>query len=197
MIRINLIQDKGKLDLSNIGGLDLSTMKIKAVILAILLLYIPDFTLIPMWNSEKDNIQTVINTKNQELAELIRKVDEAQTYEQQIKELQAQEENLSQKLIAVKEAISEKKNPAALLLYIAKNTPEDLWLTELTIIGNELTIKGEALSYPNVGDFVSNLSSSVFVASSNIVRTGSVTKEPEKKRVEEFEVKFIISRFDQ
>ena len=59
---------------------------------------------------------------------------------------------------AVKEAISEKKNPAALLLYIAKNTPDDLWLTDLQIKGNELLIKVEALSYPHVGDFVSNIS---------------------------------------
>lgn len=197
MIRINLVQNKSKVDLANLGGLDLSTIKIKAVALALVLLYVPDFTIIPMWTGEKNDLQAVINQKKGELSALSRKVEEARTYEQQIKELQAQEENLSQKLVAVKEAISEKKNPAALLLYIAKNTPEDLWLTELTIVGNEMTIKGEALSYPHVGDFVSNLSSSVFIGSSNIVRTGSITKEPEKRRVEEFEVKFTISRFEQ
>lgn len=197
MIRINLAAKAGQLDLSNLGGLDLSTIKIKAVALAIVLLYVPDFTVIPMWDKEKQVIQDQLNQKNQILEDLRKKVDEAVTYEQQIKELQAQEENLSQKLVAVKEAISEKRNPAAILLYIAKNTPDDLWLTELQIKGNELSVKGEALSYPNVGDFVSNISSSVFISSSNIVKTASKTRETDKKRVEEFEIKFIISRFEQ
>lgn len=197
MIRINLTQTRGQLDLANLGGLDLSTMKIKAVALAIVLLYVPDFTIVPMWEGDRTNLQLQINQKNAELAELQQKVREAQTYEQQIKELQAQEENLGQKLVAVKEAISEKKNPSALLLYISRNTPDDLWLTELTIKGNELSIKGEALSYPHVGEFVSNISSSVFISSSNIVRTANKTREEDKKRVEEFEVKFIIARFEQ
>lgn len=197
MIRINLAQSKSQVDLSNLGGLDLSKIKIKAVALAIVLLYLPDFTVIPMWEGQKNELQNQINQKNSILADLSKKVSDARAYEQQIKELQAQEENLGQKLVAVKEAISEKKNPAALLLYIAKNTPDDLWLTDLQIKGNELLIKGEALSYPHVGDFVSNISSSVFIASSNIVRTANKVREADKKRVEEFEVKFLIARFEQ
>lgn len=197
MIRINLAKSSGQLDLSNLGGLDLSKIKIKAVAIAIVLLYIPDFTIFPMWENERNVMVEQINQKNRALDELRQKVDEASTYEQQIKDLQAQEENLSQKLVAVKGAISEKSNPAALLLYIAKNTPDDLWLTELQIKGNELHVKGEALSYPNVGDFVSNISSSVFISSSSIIRTASKTREADKKRVEEFEIKFIIARFEQ
>lgn len=197
MIRINLAHSKGQVDLANVGGLDLSKIKIKAVIIAIILLYVPDMTLIPMWQTEREELQAQINQKNAVYSDLRKKVDEGKTYEQQIKELQAQEENLGQKLVAVKEAISEKKNPAALLLYIARNTPDDLWFTELTMKDNELIIKGEALNYPSVGEFVSNISASVFIGSSNIIRTASKVKDDDKKRVEEFEVKFIISRFEQ
>lgn len=197
MIRINLsASNKGKA-LAGLSGLDFSAIKIKAVGIAIVLLYLPDFTLIPMLTSEKDNLQQVITTKSTELSRLSRKIEEAKVYEQQIKELQAQEENLSQKLVAVKNAISEKKNPASLLLYIAKHTPDDLWLTSISIKGAEMTIKGEALSYPAVGNFVSSISDSVFIAGSNIVRTGNKLREADKARIEEFEVKFIIGRFDQ
>jgi len=197
MIRINLAHSKGQVDLANVGGLDLSKIKIKAVIIAIILLYVPDMTLIPMWQTEREELQAQINQKNAVYSDLRKKVDEGKTYEQQIKELQAQEENLGQKLVAVKEAISEKKNPAALLLYIARNTPDDLWFTELTMKDNELIIKGEALNYPSVGEFVSNISASVFIGSSNIIRTASKVRDDDKKRVEEFEIKFIISRFEQ
>lgn len=197
MIRINLAHSKGQVDLANVGGLDLSKIKIKAVIIAIILLYVPDMTLISMWQTEREELQAQINQKNAVYSDLRKKVDEGKTYEQQIKELQAQEENLGQKLVAVKEAISEKKNPAALLLYIARNTPDDLWFTELTMKDNELIIKGEALNYPSVGEFVSNISASVFIGSSNIIRTASKVRDDDKKRVEEFEIKFIISRFEQ
>lgn len=197
MIRINLAHTKGQVDLANVGGLDLSKIKIKAVIISIVLLYVPDFTIIPIWQTERDNIQAEISQKDAVYSNLRKQVEEGKTYERQIKELQAQEENLGQKLVAVKEAISEKKNPAALLLYIARNTPDDLWFTELRMKDNELIIKGEALNYPSVGEFVSNISSSIFIGSSNIIRTASRVREEDKKRVEEFEVKFIISRFEQ
>ena len=197
MIRINLSASKKGKALAGLSGLDFSAIKIKAVGIAIVLLYLPDFTLIPMLASEKDNLQQVITTKSTELSRLSRKIEEAKVYEQQIKELQAQEENLSQKLVAVKNAISEKKNPASLLLYIAKHTPDDLWITSISIKGAEMTIKGEALSYPAVGNFVSSISDSVFIAGSNIVRTSNKLREADKARIEEFEVKFIIGRFDQ
>ncbi len=197
MIRINLSASKKGTALAGLSGLDFSAIKVKAVGIAIVLLYLPDFTLIPMLTTEKDNLQQVIASKSTELNRLTRKIEEAKIYEQQIKELQAQEENLSQKLVAVKNAISEKKNPASILLYIAKHTPDDLWITSISIKGTEMTIKGEALSYPAVGNFVSSISDSVFIAGSNIVRTGNKLREADKARIEEFEVKFIIGRFDQ
>lgn len=197
MIRINLSGSKKGGSLGGLGSLDFSAIKVKAVGIAIVLLYVPDFTIIPMLTSEREALQQVISEKNMELSKLNRKIDEATVYEQQIKELQAQEENLSQKLVAVKNAISEKKNPSSLLLYIAKNTPEDLWLTSISIKGMEMTIKGEALNYPAVGNFVSSISDSVFIAGSNIVRTGNKIREEDKTRIEEFEVKFDIGRFDQ
>lgn len=197
MIKINLAHTQGQVDLANVGGLDLSKIKIKVVILAIILLYVPDFTIYPMWENERSQLEAVINERDAVYGKLRSEVNAGRTYESQIKELQAQEENLGQKLVAVKEAISEKKNPAAILLYIAKNTPDDLWFTELNMKNSELTVKGEALNYPSVGDFVSNISSSVFISSSSIIRTSSKVREGDKKRVEEFEVKFIISRFEQ
>lgn len=197
MIRINLSQSKKSAALGGLSVLDFSAIKIKAVAIAIVLLYIPDFTLIPMLTSEKEALQQSLAQKTGEMRKLAKKINESKAYEEQIKELQAQEENLGQKLVAVKNAISEKKNPASLLLYIAKHTPEDLWLTSIVIKGSEMIIKGEALSYPAVGNFVSSISESVFISSSNIIRTGNRLRESDKTRVEEFEVKFLVGRFDQ
>lgn len=196
MIKINLSVAQKQVDISNLGGFDFTKIKIKAVILAIIIMYAPDFILVPMWEDE-------INVKNQELtalqgelSSLKRKVSQSATLEKQIRELKAQEENLGKKLTAVKEAISQKRNPANLLLYVAKNIPEDLWLLDLSIDNQTMVVKGEALSYTSVGNFVNSLRSSVFIRDANIKNTTSTVRESDKRRIESFEINFAIARFE-
>jgi Tfp pilus assembly protein PilN len=197
MIKVNLSTAKKQVDISNIGGFDFTKMKIKAVLLAIAIIYVPDFVLAPMWDAEFETANQELNSKQSELSTLKRKVSQSQELEKQIRELKAQEENLGKKLTAVKQAISEKKNPAPLLLYIAKNIPAELWIKDLVIDQETMTIKGEALDYTSIGNFVNSLRSSVFIREANISSTNSVLREGDSRRIETFEVKFTIARFDQ
>jgi Tfp pilus assembly protein PilN len=197
MIKVNLSTGKKQVNMSNVGGFDFSRMKIKAVIVAILIMYLPDLFLTPMWEEELVALNQEMSVKQAKASSLKRKVASSQDFDKQIKELKAQEENLGQKLQAVKQAISEKKNPASLLLYVAKNVPNELWITDLSIEGDSMVIKGEALDYTSIGNFVNNLRSSVFIRDANIVSTNSTVKEEDKRRIESFEVKFAIARFDQ
>ena len=197
MIKINLSSSKKQVDISNIGGFDLTKLKIKAVVLVIILLYIPDFVIIPMWTQAEEEKAQELDGKMKTIAGLKRKVNEAKNYENQIKELKAQEEALEKKLVAVKEAISFKKNPSALLLYIAKNTPPDMWIKELVIDNDVLTIKGEALDYTSIGNFVQSLRSSVFIRDANVGQQSQYVRDSDKTRIEVFDVRFGIARFDQ
>lgn len=197
MIKINLSTAKKQVDISNIGGFDLTKLKIKAVLLVIALLYVPDFVIIPMWTQAEEEKAQELDAKMKTVAGLKRKVNEARNYENQIKELKAQEEALEKKLIAVKEAISFKKNPSALLLYIAKNTPADMWIKDLTIENDVLTIKGEALDYTSIGEFVQSLRSSVFIRDASVGQQSQYVRDSDKTRIEVFDVRFGIARFDQ
>jgi Tfp pilus assembly protein PilN len=197
MIKINLSTSRKQTDLTNLGGIDLTKIKIKALVLALIIMYVPDFALYPTWEAEIEQANKSIEEKRDELNKLKRKVSQSQALEKQIKELRAQEENLGKKLTAVKQAISEKRNPSSLLLYIAQNIPGELWVQELTIDGENMTIKGEALSYQSVGNFVTSLRSSVFIKDASIVGTSSKVRDSDRRRVESFEVKFAIARFDQ
>jgi len=196
MIKINLSAAKKQVDISNLGGLDFTKLKIKAVIIACVVIYLPDFLLTPVLENE-------FTARNQQFLELQnkssslkRKVSESAALEKQIRELQAQEENLGKKLTAVKEAISMKRNPANLLLYISKNMPEDLWIKELSIEGETMLVKGEALNYTSIGNFVNNLRASVFIKDANIKSTTSNVRETDKRRIETFEISFMIGRFE-
>lgn len=197
MIKLNLSTHKKQTSLSNMGGLDFSKIKIKAVLLVIVIIYLPDLFVIPMWENEIVEMNQKMSERQAVSSSLKRKVESGKDFERQIKELIAQEENLGQKLQAVKQAISEKKNPSSLLLYVAKNVPNELWITSLVIDGDSMTIKGEALDYTSIGNFVNSLRSSVFVKDANIVSTNSQVKEEDKRRIESFEVNFAIARFDQ
>lgn len=197
MIKINLSTAKKAIDLTNVGGFDLSKIRFKALMIVMVLIYVPDFVVLPMWESEKMAAEELTNTKRTELNSLKKKISQTQSLERQIRELKTQEENLGQKLLAVKQAISEKKNPAPLLLYIAKNVPNELWIKELTLQNDSLIIKGEALDYTSIGNFVNNLRSSVFIKDANITSTSSNVRESDKRRIESFEVKFLIGKFEQ
>ena len=196
MIKINLSLKQKKAGMANLGGIDFTKIKFGPVGLAILLVYVPDFFLSSMWEDD-------FNAKNQELTtqqELLKtkqaEVSRSAELEKQIQELKAQEENLGKKLIAVKQAISAKRNPSNLLLYIAKNIPDDLWIKELVLEDNTMIIKGEGLSYTGVGNFVNNLRSSIFISDANIKSTTSNVRESDKRRIETFEVHFTIARLE-
>lgn len=197
MIKINLSTAKKQVDITNVGGFDFSKLKFKAVLLAILIIYIPDFFLVPLWEDERNMLNQQLDAKNDELRKLKTQVQRSRNLEKQIQELKLQEENLGQKLTAVKQAISEKKNPSPLLLYIAKNVPDELWIKELVIDNDKMTIKGEALDYTSIGNFVNSLRSSVFVRDANIANTNSFVRDSDKRRIESFEVNFGIARYEQ
>jgi Tfp pilus assembly protein PilN len=197
MIKINLSSTKRSADLSDVGGFDLTQIKIKAVLIAIVVMYLPDFVATPMWEEEYQRFTLDLTIKTQQLNKLQKKVSQTENFEKQIRELKAQEESLEKKLTAVKETISEKRNPSSILLYIAKNIPKELWINELNLDGDALTVKGEALDYTSIGNFVNNLRSSVFIKDASISNTTSNVRETDKKRIEAFEVKFTIGRLNQ
>lgn len=196
MIKINLSAAQKQLDISNLGGFDFTKLKIKAVIIVCVIIYLPDIFLNPMWEDEYNNKSQELSTLQAQSSSLKRKVSQSSTYEKQIRELKVQEENLGKKLTAVKQAISQKRNPANLLLYISKNIPDDLWIKELTIDGETMLVKGEALNYTSVGNFVNNLRSSVFIRDANIKSTTSNVRESDKRRIEAFEISFAVARFE-
>lgn len=181
--------------MSSLGGI-FTKIKIVPCLLAAFFVYVPDLFLAGLWEDD-------YNAKNQELVtrqELLKtkqsEVARSAELEKQIQELKAQEENLGKKLTAVKQAISVKRNPSNLLLYIAKNIPEDLWIKELSLEDNIMIIKGEGLSYTGVGNFVNNLRSSIFISDASIKSTTSNVRESDKRRIETFEVHFTIARLE-
>jgi Tfp pilus assembly protein PilN len=197
MIKINLTTAQKQLDMTNVGGFDFTKIKLKAVGIAILILYAPDFVLLPMWEQERTDKQGEVTSITMELNSLKRKITEANELEKQIQDLKEQERILTEKLTVVKQILNDKKNPSDLLHYISKNIPKDVWLTEMIFANDELKLFGESLDYASIGKFLESVKSSVFVREASVTKSESVVREIDKKRVEKFEINFKIARLNQ
>ena len=197
MIKINLTTAQKQLDIANVGGFDFTKVKIKAVILAIVILYAPDFILVPLWEQEIAETQQTVSSKQAALGSLKRKMSQSQDLEKQIQDLKEQEKILTEKLAVVKQILNEKKNPSNLLIYLAKNIPNEVWINELTFQNDDLKINGESLDYASIGKFLENVKSSVFIKEASVTKSESVVREADKRRVERFEINFKIARYNQ
>jgi Tfp pilus assembly protein PilN len=198
MIEINLSTVKKPLGLANIGGLDLSKLNVKLVVLAFFFLYIPDFFLVgnleELRVAADGELQAMILKKNK----LTKKVNALKEFDKQVQQLKRRELQLTEKLEVVKSILTTKRNPWNILVYIAKNIPPEIWLTQIEFKEDELTFRGLSLDYANQGVFLDNLKKSIFfdkkITYSKIPLTTSATDA--EKSMAPFEVKARITRFE-
>lgn len=196
MIEINLIVGKKPFKMPTIMGVDMALINVKMIVLAIVLSFIPGAFLESDWEPE-------INTANEQVGELQAKIkklekknDENKSIQEQVDALARQEKKLAERLGVVKEIIKLKKNPMGIMLYLAKNIPDDVWIVSLNIENNTIKIRGQSLTYKSIGVFIENLKNSVFF-NKDIVMSGSRTLEREgQARIEEFDITGTIARFE-
>ena len=198
MIEINLSTLKKPLDLANVGGFDLSKLNVKLVVLAIVFLYIPDFFLVDSLEESRlaadQELQSMVLQKNK----LTKRVNALKEFDKQVQQLKRREQQLTEKLDVVKSILTTKRNPWNILVYIAKNIPPEIWLTQIEFEEDELTFKGLSQDYANQGIFLDNLKKSIFfeksITYSKIPSSGST--DDAEKSMAPFEIKARITRFE-
>ncbi|MGK0367468.1 MAG: Tfp pilus assembly protein PilN [Thermoproteota archaeon] len=162
MIKINLLVGKKPVDITNVGGFDLSKLSLRMMIFALILFYVPDFFVYDFLEEELKTKDSQIKLVAKEQKKLNVKVRSLKKIERQIKALEILEKKLHQKLGVVKEILKIRSNPMNILLYVSKNIPENLWLIDITFENNTVRFKGQSKSFKNIGIFIENLKSSIF-----------------------------------
>ena len=197
MISINLTTQKKAVDITNIGGLDLSKINVKFVLIAILISYLPDFIILPSLQSERESAQEKVNLLNEENTKKRKQVNSLKGFDKQIQQLKRREQQLVEKLELVKTIISKKKNPWNVLVYVAKNIPPEIWLTEIIYEDDKIIFKGLSMDYTNQGVFLENLKRSVFFADNIIYnKVDTATLDADMKKMAPFEVTANIVRYE-
>ncbi len=195
MIEINLSPGAKKENVTKVAGIDLSLLNIKMLIIAIGLVYtyevVVDFLYEDQIKVSNDTIQA--NTKSfRQLSSELSKYD---AIKKKVKEFDIQEKNLKSKINIVKEIVGRRSNPFLVLKYIAENTPDNVWISELEIDGQRLSMTGQSQSFKKLGDFIENLKSSIFFDGNiNYTRPEGVDDTINGIRVEPFKLEALIMR---
>ena len=180
MIEINLLEEKK-------SAIGLSAIKenkytkeinFKFLILAILFFYVQGWAL-KKYLSDR---LTKVNTENEKLRE---EMTILKKREKKNKEVKKDIDELNKKIAIINKfekeiqsLVTSKVNLFPPLKKMAEVIPQDVWLMEISMNNNELTLKGHAEKHAAISSFSSNLNNEIFFE--NSFRIGEI-KTVEKK----------------
>ncbi len=196
MIEIDLSSGRRDGDKLNIGGFDLSYLNVKMILVAILVLYIPEMVVEKFYESKFETLNKKEVQIRKEVRKTTGKVKELDNIRKQVEALKSQETKLSERLKAVKVIINKRQNPFKILQYLAKSIPNNVWLTGLKIEGRKLILRGHAQNWKDIGIFLEALKNSIFLNNLDYKVPENAKSEYDGKKVEIFEIRANITRFE-
>ena len=201
MIELNLIEVKT----SQLSGLGPLLQLIKAVNwiivgIAAALYFGGEWWLDNDWSKEKQAKEEEQNQLTTELNKLKRDIKKNQDVKDMILAFNKQAEVLKARSAQIEEIRQLKINPQRILERIARDVPDEVWLTSIELTPSKtISIQGEALEYQSIGDFMTKLNDSKFFNRSlNLKESNSVDIKVNDltRRVEKFTIAGNISAYD-
>ena len=205
MIKINLIEQKRAVNVTNIGGIDLTKVSVIGWVAAAAIYFIGPSYFDSEWKQLRSIEEDKIKERKATLKQLNKKVRENQVLKEKLDAFNRREQLLKEREAQVEEIIKRRTNPMKLLLHLARNIPEDLWVDIIHIDGNQIKIEGESISYKSIGKFLNAANNSIYF-NRQLKIAGVSTKQSKKKgkdsaaykkvRTEAFKIDGKIARFE-
>ncbi|MCU0304647.1 MAG: PilN domain-containing protein [Thermoanaerobaculales bacterium] len=108
----------------------------------------------------------VLTSKRADLKELERQRtaerDELKPYIDKVEELEAKRALLKRKVDVINDLKDKQHGPVRIMDEVSRALPELIWLTQLKMSGNSITLTGDAMDENAVANFYSNLDASPF-----------------------------------
>ena len=159
MIRINLLTEARAAAARKKTGLVPTGARLNNLILlggaALGLLYIGVMALV--LTSRSRHLDEEIGKAQEEVARLRSIIDEVKGYE-------IKKASLEAKIQLINNLKTNQRGPVRLMDEISRALPDLVWLTELTVSGNQVTLKGRTLSPNAVATYLENIKKSPFFA---------------------------------
>ncbi len=196
MIKINLKPSAAQ-ESAFLGGIDINLINFKFLIIAIVLITIPQCVFESVTSSQIEKINVQAQEIQQEIAQLTKKEQELKEIQEKMDELKAKEKAVMARLEIIQEVVSVRKNPMKILHELALAIPSDVWLEEIFYEGDKIIFKGNAIDYKSIGIFIEGLNRIVFFNRQvNLDDYSTVTLPESKRRVERFQVTAKIERYE-
>jgi type IV pilus assembly protein PilN len=115
----------------------------------------PQFSLGFLLTSQRSELREVERQRRRERDELL-------VYIKKVEQLEARREALRHKINVINELKRNQQGPVRILDEVSRALPELVWLTKLTLKGNEVAVSGNAMDENAVANYISNLDASPF-----------------------------------
>jgi type IV pilus assembly protein PilN len=159
LIRINLLTEAKAAAAKKRGPALPTGAKLNNLILigglALGVIYIATMALV--LTSHRRHLDEEIGKAKEEVARLKSIIDEVKSYEDKKK-------SLEEKIALINNLKTNQRGPVRLMDEVSRALPDLVWLSELQVQGNLLTLKGKTLSPNAVATYLENLKKSAFFA---------------------------------
>jgi Tfp pilus assembly protein PilN len=196
LIEINLSPREKEIHFTNFGGVNLSLISVKMMLIAFILLYVPEIFMNDYYDNQIASVEAEVNSLQREKRKINVQLKKVKEIENQVEVLNNQERELKQKIKVVEKIVAKRQNPFKILKYVAENTPRDVWVKEIKLVDNDFEMIGYTTSWKSMGDFFENLKNSIFFSNSMEFNQNGDAKNKYGQRVENFTIKTKIERFE-
>ena len=191
MIEINLTPSEKQQDFTKIAGINLSLINVRLTVIFIVILYAINPVIDQFYSGSILKMEERFSNDQKNRKKLLGQLRKYDVIKKQVEDLNNQEKELANKIKIVKEIVDKRSNPFPALKYIANNTPNNVWVTELEIDDNNVKIVGYSRNWKSIGIFIENLKTSIFFDGNiNYNKPIGVSEEISGIKVESFELKF-------
>lgn len=198
MIEINLYPGKGT-GTGEASSVDFNDISKKGMVFAALTYLIVYIAAPYFYNTKLGNWDNKLNEQRQKLNSIKSRMGQLKELRREIEAAKQEEKLLYDQLNVIKEVTNDKRNPMRVLLFLARNLPENTWVTKFNVEGRDITIEGRSFSYNLIGKLFNAFESSVFFSSRPNLTTQSVTSGDSNdsgRRLEEFKITGNVKQFE-
>jgi type IV pilus assembly protein PilN len=157
MIKINLLVEARAEKVAKAPIISLGTANLNNYILLAALILAAGWVGLRYWqlSSRLSDVQAQVAENQREYERLKPIIEEVEAYKKRNAELR-------HKIEVIEQLKANQYGPVRLMDEVSKALPELLWLTDMSVSGNSLSMRGQALNENAVANFIANLGSSPF-----------------------------------
>jgi type IV pilus assembly protein PilN len=159
MIKINLLVEARAEKVARAPLISLGAANLNNYILVGLILVGLAFVGVRYWK-----LSSALNTVKEEIVTNQKEYDRLKPIIAEVEAFKKKNAELKHKIDVIDELKQNQNGPVRIMDEISKALPDLLWLTNMTLAGNVVTLQGQALNENAVANFISNLTSSPFFA---------------------------------